>query len=128
MTAAKLCSQNNIDTLIIVSALGADPKSNIFYNRTKGEMEEAVLAYTISKTHILQPSLIGGNRKEKRAGEYFFKLLMKLFNPMLIGTFRKYRTIAPETIVSSMIWLANNEFVDTRISSEKIKEIVMHSI
>ncbi|MEW7277988.1 nucleoside-diphosphate sugar epimerase [Aquimarina sp. 2201CG1-2-11] len=127
VTAAKLCSQNNINTLLVVSALGANPKSSIFYNRTKGEMEEAVLNYPIPKTHILQPSLIGGNRKEKRTGEYFFKLLMKLLNPILIGAFKKYRTIAPETIVSSMIWLANNEFLDTRISSEKIKELAQHS-
>ncbi len=128
VTAAKLCSQNNINTLLVISALGADPKSSIFYNRTKGEMEEAVLNYKIPKTHILQPSLIGGNRKEKRTGEYFFKLLMKLFNPILIGAFKKYRTIAPETIVSSMIWLANNEFSDKKILSHKIKKITLQNI
>ncbi len=123
VTAAELCILNNIHTFIVVSALGADSKSNVFYNRTKGEMEEAVLDQKISKTHILQPSLIGGKRNEKRAGEYFFKQLMRVIDPLLIGSLKKYRSINPETIVSAMIWLANNKFDRKRIVSDRIKEI-----
>lgn len=123
VTAAELCILNNIHTFIVLSALGADSTSNVFYNRTKGEMEEAVLDLETSKTHILQPSLIGGKRNEKRAGEYFFKLLMKLIDPLLIGSFKKYRSINPETIVSAMIWLANNKSNRKRIVSDEIKEI-----
>jgi len=125
VTAAELCILNNINTFIVVSALGADTKSNVFYNRTKGEMEKAVLDLEISKTHILQPSLIGGKRNEKRAGEYFFKLLMKVIDPLLIGSLKKYRTILPETIVSCMIWLANNKSKKNRIVSDEI--IAIHA-
>ncbi|WP_109437924.1 nucleoside-diphosphate sugar epimerase [Aquimarina sp. AU119] len=120
---AQLCLKNNISTLLIISALGANPKSRVFYNRTKGEMEERVLALEIPKTHILQPSLIGGKRNEKRPGEYFFKQIMKVFNPLLIGAMKKYRTIDPETIVSSMIWLANHKFDQKRIVSDEIYTI-----
>lgn len=120
---AKLCKENIISTLIVISALGADINSKIFYNRTKGEMEEEVLALEISKTHILQPSLIGGKRKEKRPGEYMFKQLMKVVNPLLIGSLKKYQTIHPQTIVSAMIWLANHEFGKKRILSDEIKKI-----
>ncbi|SEM07544.1 NADH(P)-binding [Aquimarina amphilecti] len=123
VTAAELCLQNNIDTFIVISALGADSESKIFYNRTKGEMEEAVLALEISKTHILQPSLISGKRNEKRSGEYFFKQFMKILNPLLLGPLKKYRSIRPATIVSAMIWLANNTFEKKRIVSDEIQTI-----
>ncbi|AXT51709.1 nucleoside-diphosphate sugar epimerase [Aquimarina sp. BL5] len=123
VTAAQLCKQNNIKTFIVISALGADPKSRVFYNLTKGEMEETVLSLEIPKTHILQPSLISGKRDEKRTGEYFFKQLMKVINPLLLGSLKKYRSIHPETIVSAMIWLANNEFNSKRIVSDEIKVI-----
>ncbi len=124
VSAARLCKTNKIKTLVVISALGADAESRVFYNRTKGEMEKAVLEFDIPKTHILQPSLIGGKRVEKRSGEYFFKVLMKIFNPLLIGPLKKYRTIHPETIVSAMIWLANNDFEEKRVLSDKIKAIV----
>ncbi|WP_378180925.1 NAD(P)H-binding protein [Aquimarina sp. SS2-1] len=123
VTAAQLCKQNRIQTFIVISALGANPKSTVFYNRTKGEMEEAILSLNIKKIHILQPSLIGGKRNEKRAGEYFFKQLMKLINPLLFGPFKKYGTIHPKTIVSAMIWLANHPYKTKRIVSDEIKEI-----
>ncbi|MFD2563826.1 nucleoside-diphosphate sugar epimerase [Aquimarina rubra] len=123
VTAAQLCQQNGIKTFIVISALGANPKSRVFYNRTKGEMEEAVLELQITKTHILQPSLIGGKRNEKRAGEYFFKQLMRVIDPLLIGSLKKYRSINPETIVTAMIWLANNQFNQKRIVSDEIEAI-----
>ncbi len=123
VSAARLCKTNKIPIFVVISALGADLNSRVFYNRTKGEMEEAVLEFDIPKTHILQPSLIGGKRDEKRPGEYFFKILMKVFNPLLIGPFKKYRTINPETIVSTMVWLANHEFDEKRIVSDEISEI-----
>ncbi len=123
VTAARLCKQQLIKTLIVISALGADAKSRVFYNRTKGEMEDAILKLEISKTHILQPSLISGKRNEKRTGEYFFKQLMKVIHPLLFGRLKKYRSIRPETIVSAMIWLSNNEFSKKIVVSDEIKEL-----
>ena len=62
--AAELCKENGIDILVIISALGANSKSRIFYNRVKGQMEEAVLRLQIPKTHILQPSLKGYKKRK----------------------------------------------------------------
>ncbi len=120
VSAARLSKTNKINTFIVISALGANSESRIFYNRTKGEMENAILEFQLPKTHILQPSLIGGHRKEKRLGEYIFKILMKILDPLLLGPFKKYRMIDPETIVSAMIWLANYEFNGKRITSDEI--------
>lgn len=123
VTLANLCAKKYIDTLVVISALGADKKSNIFYNRTKGRMEEAVLKTNIKNTYILQPSLISGKRNETRIGEQFAKKLMSVFDVFLVGSMKKYRSIHPNTIVNTMVWLANNNYESGRIPSNIIQNI-----
>ncbi|WP_322874199.1 nucleoside-diphosphate sugar epimerase [Aquimarina sp. ERC-38] len=119
----QLCKQHKIGTYLVISALGANPNSSIFYSRVKGEMEEAVLQMGIQKTYILQPSLIDSKREERRIGEYFFIKVMKLVNPLLIGKFKKYQSIPANSIADAMIWLANHTHSDKRISSEVIQKL-----
>ncbi len=121
--AAELAKTNGVQTFIVISALGSNSKSAVFYNRVKGKMEEEVIGAQIKKTYILCPSLIGGQRNEKRMGERLFKIVMKAFNPFLIGPFEKYRSIHPSTIAKAMVWLANNEYGEIRIESDTIKKI-----
>jgi uncharacterized protein YbjT (DUF2867 family) len=121
--AAKLAKQNNISTFIVLSSMGADASSAVFYNKTKGEMEGAVLTQKIPHTFILRPSLIGGRRKEFRLGEKIGQVFMTAFNPFLKGTFEKYKIIHPETIVKCMTVLASNTKNETIISSDKIVTI-----
>jgi uncharacterized protein YbjT (DUF2867 family) len=123
VTVAKLCTQNGIDKFIVISALGANAESNIFYNKTKGRMEEDVLKEQIKHCYILQPSLISGDRAELRFGEKLAKYIFKVLNPFLVGSLKKYRSIHPKTIVNSMVWLANNNYQSGRIPSNKIQEI-----
>tara|TARA_R110002051_G_scaffold234665_3_gene296152 strand:+ start:165 stop:830 length:666 start_codon:yes stop_codon:yes gene_type:complete len=123
LKAAQLAKGNGIDTILIISALGANSKSPIFYNRIKGEMENEVLNLQIKNTYILQPSLIGGNRLEKRFGEQIFKKVMKLLSFVLVGPLEKYKTIEPITIAKAMIWLANNSYKEVRIESDEIKKL-----
>jgi len=120
VSAAKLCKQNNINTFIVISALGSDSESNFFYNKVKGQMEQAVLAQEIPSTYILQPSLIGGNRDEKRFGERLAIIFMKYLGFLIP---KKYKIIHPETIAIAMVKLAKKGHDETRITSEKIKEI-----
>ena len=123
VSLAKMCAKNNVNTLVVISALGANKKSKVFYNRTKGRMEEDVLREKINNTYILQPSLISGARNEKRFWEKMAKLFMRVLNPLFIGSLKKYRSIHPNTIVSTMIWLANNDYKSGRIPSDIIQEI-----
>lgn len=124
VTAAKLAKQNNIPKMIVVSAIGADKNSRFFYNKTKGEMEEAVLEQKISETYILRPSLIDGNREESRPFELAWKKVMRLANFIMIGPLKKYRSIQAETIASAMQFLSNYNYPKSIIESEEIKEIV----
>jgi uncharacterized protein YbjT (DUF2867 family) len=106
---AKLCKKNKIDTFLVVSAIGANAKSSIFYNRTKGEMEQAVLEQNIPNTYILRPSLILGKRNETRFAERIASFLFKLVNPLFFGKYKKYRAIEASAIAKSMIKLANEK-------------------
>lgn len=123
VAAAELCKKQGINTFAVMSSMGADPKSKIFYSRLKGEMEEAIKSLKLTKTIIVRPSLISGDRSEKRLGEQFGKALMKLLNPLMLGPLKPYRSIAPEQIAKAMIWLANNP-IDKRIfQSNELIEI-----
>ena len=124
VTAAKLAKQNNIPKMIVVSAIGADKNSRFFYNKTKGEMEEAVLSEEITETYILRPSLIDGNREESRPFELAWKKVMRLANFIMIGPLKKYRSIQAETIARAMQILSKRNYPKSIIESEEIKEIV----
>ncbi|MCH2489800.1 MAG: NAD(P)H-binding protein [Flavobacteriales bacterium] len=120
LTAAKLAKQNGITTFCVISAMGADASSSIFYNKIKGEMEDAVLEQQIENIYLLQPSLIGGAREEKRLGERMAQLVMKTFSFLIP---KKYKIISPTTIAEAMIILASEKFSEKRIPSHRIKEI-----
>jgi len=123
VTAAKLSKENTINTFLVVSALGANEKSSLFYNKTKGEMERDVLQQNIKNTYILQPSYITGDRDENRPMEKIFDVIFKIIQPLLIGGLKKYRSIKAETIALAMINLANSNFTNNKvITSDKIKE------
>lgn len=120
VSAAKLCKENKIETFIVMSSMGTDVESSVFYNKVKGEMERDVLSQEIPNTYILQPSLIAGKRDEKRLGERIMKGVMKVINPLLP---KKYQSIHPDTIASAMKALMKKGFDETVITSDKIKEI-----
>lgn len=124
VTAARLAKKNGIGKFVVISALDANPNSRFFYNRTKGEMERDVLALEIPETYILQPALINGPRQEKRPFEFLWKKLMKVGDHLLLGRFRKYRSIASETIASAMVLLEKEGYFKERIESDEIKELV----
>ncbi len=121
--AAKLCKQNGIDTFVVMSSLGAGVKSKVFYSRTKGEMEDVVLGQNIKNTYILRPSMIGGGRNDFRIAEKIGSILMKVLNPLFVGSMRKYRVINAETIANAMVEIANNRIDKQIILSDKIQEI-----
>jgi uncharacterized protein YbjT (DUF2867 family) len=125
VTAAKLAKENSIDTYIVVSAVGANKNSSVFYSRTKGEMQEAVRQLNIPNTFILQPSLIVARRKESRIMEQLFIGVWKLVNPLLWGGAAKYKSVTATNIAKAMVWLANNNYPDVIVTSDKINELAV---
>jgi len=123
VNAAKLAVENNIKTFLVISSMGANVSSSIFYNKTKGEMERDVLELNIKNTFILRPSLIGGKRHEFRMGERIAKGLMSLLSPLFLGTLKKYKIIHPEKIATCMQKLAKNKVHQSIFTSDKIETI-----
>ncbi len=108
VNAAKICKSNGVESFAVISAIGADAESSIFYNRTKGQMEEGVLKQNILNTVIARPSLITGTRKEQRPLEKAATLLFKGIQFLFIGPLKKYKAIEAKSIAKSMIYLVNN--------------------
>jgi len=123
VTAVKIAKENNIDTFVVISSMGANASSTTFYSKTKGEMERDVLRQNIKNTYIVRPSLIGGHRNEFRIGERIGKGVMSLLNPMFLGRLKKYKMIHPEKIASCMQKLAKIELDQSIFSSDEIVEI-----
>lgn len=76
----------------VVSAMGADAKSRVFYNRIKGEMEQSLKEMGFQSLVIARPSLIDGNRaalnQPGRAGEGVGLLLARSLRPLLPANYR----------------------------------------
>ena len=123
VTAAKIAKQNGIATFVVMSSMGADAKSSVFYNKTKGEMECDVKKQNIKNTYILRPSLIGGDREEFRLGEKIGKGIMRILNPFFVGSLKKYKMIHPEKIAICMHILASTTPITNIFSSDEIIKI-----
>ncbi|MBL7560359.1 NAD(P)H-binding protein [Olleya sp. YSTF-M6] len=128
VSAVKLAKTNGIETFLVISALGANSKSSVFYNKIKGEMERDVLKQDIKKTFIFQPSLIGGDRKESRTLETIGKVVFKVIQPLFFGKLKKYKITDPENMAQAMINLANSKnYSEVIINSNDIKRITKNN-
>ena len=98
-----LAQTNDIKYYLVVSSIGASPKSGNFYLRTKGGMEEALTKLNINNLFIFRPSLILGKRNETRVLESISKVMMIALGFLFVGPIKKYRAIHAKTIAKAMI-------------------------
>lgn len=103
---AKILKANGAKQFLLVSALGSNKNSGIFYNRVKGEVEEAIAAVGYDSFHIFKPSLLVGPRKEQRSGEDAAKVFYKIFGFLIP---KKYKEIESIKVARAMIALAKTE-------------------
>lgn len=92
-----------VSRFVVLSSVGADPRSTKFYLRTKGEMEEAVAEIGFPSVDILQPSLLLGPRKQLRPLELAGQVLAPLVNPFLTGSREAYRAISAQIVAKAML-------------------------
>lgn len=119
-SAASIAKENGVIAFAVISAIGADSKSSIAYNRIKGDMEQAVLEANIEHTYILRPSIISGNRKEKRLGEKIGIFVFQLLKPFFFGKLKKYRAVEAKAIARRMIQLCNSNEKSQIVESDAI--------
>ena len=109
---AKIC---RAELLLVVSALGADKNSEIFYNRIKGEMEEAVEQEFATKVHFLRPSLLLGDRRDFRFSERVAILLAPIYSPILVGGLSKFRPVKAVDVAKAMQLIASKKVTAAKI-------------
>lgn len=100
---AKIAVENKAQNFLLVSAVGADAASTIFYSRVKGELERDIQALPIQHIHIFHPSLLVGNRLEHRLGEKLGIGLAKVVSPLLTGSLKKYKPIEATKVANALI-------------------------
>jgi uncharacterized protein YbjT (DUF2867 family) len=121
---AKICLQNGSRQYNLITAIGADPGSVFFYNRVKGDVETAIKGLNFESLNIFRPSLLLGDRKEKRFGEKVGFVLAKVLQPFMIGSVAKYSGIEAETVAKGMIQLSNSDHEGIQIvESNSIREL-----
>jgi uncharacterized protein YbjT (DUF2867 family) len=88
----------------IVSAMGASASSSVFYNRVKGEMEDAAGQLGYDTVVLARPSLLSGDRstlgQPQRAAEKFAATAMRLLRPL---TPANYRAIAAADVAAALV-------------------------
>ncbi len=124
---AKSCSDKSAQRIFLISSLGADSRSKIFYSRIKGLTEEALQKLSYKKVLIFRPSLLLGNRKEYRTGEHIGSIVMKALSPFMAGPLSAYRAIESETVARAMLISAERNLPGGIYPSAEMKKICSSS-
>lgn len=104
LAAARSARQAGACRLGVVSAMGANSNSSVFYNRVKGEMEAALRALDFPILVIARPSLLTGDRaalnQVSRPGEHLGSLAMRLFKPLIP---LNYQAISAQEVAQTLL-------------------------
>lgn len=95
--------RNGVQHFLLVSALGAQARSPVFYNRVKGLLEKEVGALGFAQTSIFRPSLLIGDRVEDRPGEAMGLRLSALITPFLRGPLRSLHPVNGAEVAAAMV-------------------------
>lgn len=100
---ARLTKMQGASQYLLITSLGSDKTSSVFYNKVKGEVEEAIDAVNFQTYHIFRPSLLMGPRSESRSGEEAGKVFFKYFG-FLVPL--KYKGIESIKVARAMLHFA----------------------
>ena len=106
LSFAKLAKTFGASKFLVISSMGANPKSSVFYNRIKGLTEEGLKDLGFKHLVILRPSLLLGKRPKPRLGERMGAIFMKAFNFLIPDN---YKAIEAARVAEKMLEMAGNE-------------------
>ena len=109
LRAAQFGKEAGCGKFILVSSVGASPSSSNFYLKLKGELEHSLQKVGLDAVHIMQPSMLLGERNEKRTAEHVIQGTMRLLSPLFIGSLRKYKAIHGKTVAAAMLTAAKED-------------------
>ena len=100
---ARWARASGANHLLLVSSVGADPKSPNAYLRVKGELERDIAALGYPSVDIFQPSVLLGPRAGFRPAEWISKVVLQAVPFLLLGSLRKYRAIRGHDVAAAML-------------------------
>lgn len=105
---ARAAYEKGVKKIALVSAIGANKKSNNFYLKTKGMLEEEILNVGFDKVVIARPGHLLGKRDLPTPKEVkIYELIFKIASPLMVSVLRKYRNIKAESVANSLISSVN---------------------
>ena len=102
---AQQCKANGVPTFVLVSAAGATAQSKLFYNRMKGQLEDAVKALGFPSLLIFQPSVLIRSNSDRGAENFSVKAIHFLNK---IGLFKRYRPMPTEILAEKILSAIHN--------------------
>lgn len=109
---AKAAAQNGVSSYVLVSSMGANSKSSVFYSRMKGELEEAVAKLNFRKLLIFRPSILDGNRKEERSGEKIGLVISRFITRFIL---KKYKPTPADVLAAKMIRMSLDQTIGNQV-------------
>jgi uncharacterized protein YbjT (DUF2867 family) len=100
--SAKLTKEAGKGSFFVISAMGSNEKSKVFYNEVKGRLEKQLIEMNLGTLHIFKPSMLTGDRKEFRLGEKVALTLSKIMSFVFIGSLKKYKPIKVRQVALAM--------------------------
>ncbi|WP_462413390.1 NAD(P)H-binding protein [Neobacillus sp. Marseille-QA0830] len=129
LQAAKLAVSAGTERFLIISAMGADPKSLFFYNQVKGQLEENLKNLPLPALHIFRPSLLLGERGEFRFGEQLASKASPVLNSLMKGPLRPFRAIEAKKVALAMAAAAKTSETGIHIYlSHEIEEMANKNV
>ncbi|MBP1906045.1 uncharacterized protein YbjT (DUF2867 family) [Paenibacillus turicensis] len=119
VTIAKLSQQQGAQQFLVVSAMGANPNSSIFYSRMKGELEQKLARLAYPSLSILRPALLLGERNEVRVGEQLGAIVAKGTTWLMAGPLKKYKAIEGKQVAQAMYNLSQQNKAGVHIYDNK---------
>lgn len=108
LTAARLALEKGASHFLVVTAIGADAASRIFYNRLKGELEDSLSLLDFRSLTIARPSVLIGDRAESRLSE-------KIAWSLAFMTPRKYKPVPASRVATALVTAARDDAPGLRI-------------
>lgn len=99
----KIAATNKVNQFLLVSSIGADAQSMVFYSQVKGKIEAAISELDIKAVHIFRPSVLLGERNETRIGEQIGAKIGSFIKSISGNLLGKYNPIEGKTVAEAMV-------------------------
>lgn len=124
LSLAQAAHKQGVKRFIVVSALGAQASSAIYYNRIKGQVESKLKAIGFESLVLIRPSLLLGSRDEVRIGEDLGKIAFKFLGCFMFGPLKRYLPIEAKSVAWNMVQASCRTF-DEKVTEMDNLELIL---